>query len=205
MPETSATQISSFNGATLIQAWKRRKQAPQRRSGWLLQWSHAHSSVETSLTLGMKRPARLCFNGATLIQAWKPTGTCASSVPSTSFNGATLIQAWKPAGQVRSIDQFADASMEPRSFKRGNADMARLCRPKDLTLQWSHAHSSVETIYTVEEMGQAANGFNGATLIQAWKHLTNAFPIRFTVELQWSHAHSSVETLDKSVCHSFGK
>ena len=104
------------------------------------------------------------------------------------FNGATLIQAWKPAS-VDANGSAAAASMEPRSFKRGNALRTSLWRRRSMLqwshahssvetpcraplaaaqLQWSHAHSSVETDRSRIE-SQAAERFNGATLIQAWK------------------------------------
>ncbi len=86
----------SFNGATLIQAWKLTGRKLFVNSPGTLQWSHAHSSVETE-TVDSQRRAGLC-----------------------RFNGATLIQAWKRDDCGRGNCPVYEASMEPRSFKRGN-------------------------------------------------------------------------------------
>ncbi len=90
-----------------------------KAGGESLQWSHVHSNVETS-TLPTE-PSRL----------------------TSGFNGATFIQTWK-----RTLHRYTslsvDASMEPRSFKRGN-DV--------LTGQIPYKQAC----------------FNGATFIQTWK------------------------------------
>ncbi len=80
-------------------------------------------------------------------------------------NTAKVRHTWKTSGI---------ASMEPRSFKRGNCTCEVVPRLTTLWLQWSHAHSSVETVHE----------FDGASVIG-------------TIWLQWSHAHSSVETVAK--------
>ncbi len=62
-----------------------------------LQWSHVHSNVETR---SQKSGVRSQNDGR-------------------SFNGATFIQTWK-LGQAKGETASQIASMEPRSFKRGN-------------------------------------------------------------------------------------
>src|SRR2546423_11324265 len=61
------------------------------------------------------------------------------------------------------------ASMEPRSSERGNNPTWLLIKSVLISLQWSHAHLSVET-------GKVMVGF------EVYRGL------------QWSHAHLSVET-----------
>ncbi len=146
----------------------------------------------------MRRPDRLgtSFNGATLIQAWKQPRTQCHSVWDSRFNGATLIQAWKQLHCT--VCQIGTAaSMEPRSFKRGNRCLMRSLRPDSTeSLQWSHAHSSVETSSDVSDLANQLLRFNGATLIQAWKpDVANSGFDSAGLPLQWSHAHSSVETM----------
>ena len=85
-----------------------------------LQWSHVHSNVETSRSSTENKPTRKGFNGATFIQTWKQV----------KIKGFREI---KPV-----------ASMEPRSFKRGN-------------------------MYRQIESNSLISRFNGATFIQTWK------------------------------------
>src|SRR5438045_3657534 len=112
----------------------------------------------------------MSFNGATLIRAWKrparrkcTRGTLASMEPRSFERGnhgrQTLIaELLKASMEPRSFERgnqpptadshahLAQASMEPRSFERGNpARKACLSVATCHRLQWSHAHSSVET------------------------------------------------------------
>ncbi len=111
----------------------------------LLQWSHVHSNVETQQRNG-RAPARISLQ-------W-------SHVHS---NVETMYASGERA-------QLGDASMEPRSFKRGNSEPAWRARPR-------HGR------------------FNGATFIQTWKLSPNGARLIKDYELQWSHVHSNVETL----------
>ena len=163
--------------------------------------------------------------------------------PTLCFNGATFIQTWKPACAWRFLHCVISASMEPRSFKRGNiaAETERinqeasfngatfiqtwkrsrccLAARKSAMLQWSHVHSNVETVWSMEEAevflkasmeprsfkrgnvsvssGTKSHSacFNGATFIQTWKHRRKSCMFAHTLTaLQWSHVHSNVET-----------
>jgi len=110
-----------------------------------LQWGHALSSVET----------RCCTRRQ---GAWW-----------VGFNGATLFQAWKPCLSKLVHARSGNASMGPRSFKRGNTSRRSRKPPPGRPLQWGHALSSVETAEV-------------------------PFAPRVHPVLQWGHALSSVET-----------
>jgi len=107
--------------------------------------------------------------------------------------------------------------MEPRFFKRGNADYPLGKRLGFALLQWSHVFSNVEILRHPRRGQPAAQGFNGATFFQTWKFRRIApagtstscfngatffqtwkFAVRWAVRsddeaLQWSHVFSNVE------------
>ncbi len=113
----------------------------------LLQWSHAHSSVETSGSIAVAR-SLIGFNGATLIQAWKLDWCSQSRCPHSELQWSHAHSSVEThaADRAHLGSLPRRASMEPRSFKRGNRGKTDACQ-------------------------RARSGFNGATLIQAWKQL----------------------------------
>ncbi len=61
------------------------------------------------------------------------------------------------------------ASMEPRSFKRGNSHWRQDNSARGKSLQWSHVLSNVETPIALQKLMLHIGGFNGATFFQTWK------------------------------------
>ncbi len=108
------------------------------------------------------------FNGATFIQTWKRL--CPSRVrPCSSLLQWSHVHSNVETHHARmNAPRFTLASMEPRSFKRGNQSSSRVC--------------------------VMICGFNGATFIQTWKHEQLGLVKKSTIKLQWSHVHSNVET-----------
>src|SRR5437764_1266031 len=86
----------------------------------MLQWSHAHLSVETPAS-GLCCP-RLSSASMEPRSDERGNATSVAGAPlvNCGFNGATLISRWK-------------------------SSLASLPRPSSTLLQWSHAHLSVET------------------------------------------------------------
>ena len=149
---------SSFNEATLFQAWKARAKPPM-----------------SSNSRG--------FNEATLFQAWKGPNRCqhqreqqrASMRPRffkrgkrfinwlivagvTGFNEATLFQAWK-AGRYRKIPEDTCRFNEATLFQAWKGANARICRG-------------------------SADRFNEATLFQAWKGIIGGVDCNKILRLQ---------------------
>src|SRR5262249_21303858 len=110
----------SFNGATLSRTWKPRRERTDRVEKWMLQWSHAHSNVETAFgDLWQELLHRLQWSHAqSNVETRQRRGV--QQAADSRFNGATLIRTWKQPQAETSLSL-------PRS------------------LQWSHAHSNVET------------------------------------------------------------
>ena len=115
---------------------------PGRES--ILQWSHGHSTVETSF--------RLWVPGRESILQWSH-GHSTVETPSALarlyrrygyFNGATAIRPWKHVSGLPDYVKVDPTSMEPRPFDRGNPLLRKTCR-------WPNWH------------------FNGATAIRPWK------------------------------------
>jgi len=233
---------ASFNGATLFQAWKLPTSRAQVNLGDASMGprSFKRGNPEQRRKLAA---AIIRFNGATLFQAWKHRCDSLPFRRRKSFNGATLFQAWKqyaaslgfsvilfelqwghalssvetaapmatPSGDTqasmgpRSFKRgnmstsaprttAPTASMGPRSFKRGNLSELGVIGVQGYELQWGHALSSVETRVNGAMGRRVRQSFNGATLFQAWKRSSPIFwpiPVR---RLQWGHALSSVET-----------
>ncbi len=111
-----------------------------------LQWGHRLSAVETRLVPWSHRRTLTRFNGATVFRRWKRPQRPICELKGGSFNGATVFRRWKPGGFVNSSS--------------GN-----------LSLQWGHRLSAVETV----TMQETLHG-----------------PIDW---LQWGHRLSAVETL----------
>ena len=67
-----------------------------------------------------------------------------------------------------------------------------------LLLQWSHAHSNVETRERPERIAEQVGCFNGATIIRTWKLEDLDGPALKNAALQWSHAHYSASASEAS-------
>src|SRR2546423_1323969 len=87
-----------------------------------------------------------CFNRATFIRTEKPvTGLVRRMIEGqlqlshVHSNVETSVPAWQR-------NKGAMASIEPRSFKRGNPQKIVETTYAGLTLQLSHVHSNVETM-----------------------------------------------------------
>ncbi len=181
-----------FNGATLLQAWRggdpssltrgrqsasmgprffKRGEAAagdgrQGMAGASMGPRFFKRGEVSSSSLHERRKWR--FNGATLLQAWRDPIDDDIFSPSRCFNGATLLQAWRVTS-VEDADVSGLASMGPRFFKRGEGALVE------------HI-----TEYLPASMGPrffkrgeyrcllcrlpTSEGFNGATLLQAWPH-----------------------------------
>ncbi len=130
-----------FNGATFIQTWKLADLSdPIILIQDRLQWSHVHSNVET-------RAQFFRHDERELLQ-WSHVHSNVET--------------------VRNGDEMPSrhhASMEPRSFKRGNLVRLKQCLPCK-KLQWSHVHSNVETarILTHSEYELASRIASGYSL-----------------------------------------
>ncbi len=110
------------------------------------------------------------FNGATPFQTWKlEEYEALKKALATRFNGATPFQTWKLMnyrsdiylfGQLQWGHAFSDvetfiyyslfnfdryASMGPRLFRRGNAQVCLVKLSGSKPLQWGQAFSDVET------------------------------------------------------------
>ncbi len=87
------------------------------------------------------------------------------------FNGAALTEARKPEELVVDLQYLLDASMGPRSQKRGNNRSTIEAGINHGLLQWGRAHRSAETP----------------------RQLLRTLPLS---RLQWGRAHRSAETGD---------
>ncbi len=85
------------------------------------------------------------------------------------------------------------ASMEPRSFKRGNEQLAAAGDEASIKLQWSHVHSNVETRRSRARDSRARRASMEPRSFKRGNVGGNGF-VEFELELQWSHVHSNVET-----------
>ncbi len=107
------------------------------------------------------------------------------------FNGATLLQAWRGW----SVDQLVrgdDASMGPRFFKRGEDNLAiyiPLLRAASMGPRFFKRGESDPASVAPSDI----SGFNGATLLQAWRVDDQRKLVAALSALQWGHASSSVE------------
>ncbi len=90
--------FNCFNGATFIQTWKLARVPDEPTQSQSLQWSHVHSNVETTAN-GVAPPSRKELQ-------W-------SHVHSNVETSAITVL----------LNLLIRASMEPRSFKRGNVYM----------------------------------------------------------------------------------
>ncbi len=83
--------------------------------------------------------------------------------------------------------------MEPRSFKRGNDEVADVREHAgDASMEPRSFKRGNEVIAPASDF--VGRSFNGATFIQTWKHVAGGFAYVVGFALQWSHVHSNVET-----------
>ncbi len=165
--KTRPSLTSSFNGATLLQAWR------------------GATNIKATT-----QPAS--FNGATLLQAWRghagrnqDAARPASMGPRFFKRGElpTLVTGCPPHWL-----QWGHASSSVERLTSAKHGML------STSLQWGHASSSVERWRWPRSIVICRARFNGATLLQAWRvprFAARGWPGRW---LQWGHASSSVES-----------
>src|SRR5438105_3541176 len=85
------------------------------------------------------------------------------------------------------------ASIEPRSFKRGNVLAARLIVTSHDWLQLSHVHSNVETSFDLSA-GRKRTPLQLSHVHSNVETSSSSRPRLTTDTLQLSHVHSNVET-----------
>ena len=117
-----------------------------RRGGIWLQLSHVHTNVETALSINHQ---------------FQPFDKLQLSHVHTNV---------ETQGVEVEVPVYLHASIEPRSYERGNGLMGVNCQWREFTLQLSHVHTNVETSGLEME-------------------------IKDNVGLQLSHVHANVETL----------
>ncbi len=160
--------LNSFNGATFFRTWramsKRYPSLPRlcfNGATFFRTW-RAYGRLLTC-------SAYSSFNGATFFRTWR--GSTARIIPSpvlTSFNGATFFRTWRGVSSMSGRAWRISASMEPRSFERGESAFRRL------------------------QMLRKPR-FNGATFFRTWRVHNGAKAIGISALLQWSHVLSNVE------------
>src|SRR6266508_434588 len=112
--------LQGFNGATANRPWKTGRKSLIFSPPTALQWSHGQSTVEDLSCPTDKYPTTCSFNGATANRPWKTTSRNRSiTARRAGFNGATANRPWKTLVTVVPIDQYRNASMEPRPIDRG--------------------------------------------------------------------------------------
>ena len=138
----------------------------------------------------------------------------------TGFNGATFIRTWKPSPSIMpSLAELA-ASMEPRSYERGNVALRASDRATMHALQWSHVHTNVETlavrsrrpylrlIASMEPRSYERGNGHAYVASRIAVHAASMEPRSYErgngatdasraarpASLQWSHVHTNVET-----------
>ncbi len=91
--------------------------------------------------------------------------------------------------------QDSQASMEPRSFKRGNPDSTWPFVTSLTLLQWSHVHSNVETPYAHGRDDRARHASMEPRSFKRGNDKVAQQLLKQIGQLQWSHVHSNVETI----------
>lgn len=103
-----------------------------------------------------------------------------------------------------------DASIGPRSIKRGNNGVVIFDEAHNAKLQWSHVLPSMDIVDALARDANAVTSergnsrqscrlqrphrsFNGATLIRAWKPRVNQAGNQPHPNLQWSHIRANME------------
>ncbi len=141
----------SFNGATFFRTWRGWRSPGLASTTIMLQWSHVLSNVERIVKEVKENEDKSSFNGATFFRTWRGPGA-----------------GYRPAGRVW-------ASMEPRSFERGER-------------------------YWRRERPASRPSFNGATFFRTWRGWRPGNRHCGRCELQWSHVLSNVERIDRVTC-----
>ncbi len=128
-------------------------------------FKRGNASSASSLTI-----SRSGFNGATFFQTWKRPLERAQFTTKPLLQWSHVLSNVETSRLTVRVQRVAAASMEPRSFKRGNPFGPKRKRWPQAVLQWSHVLSNVET-----SRGAAGSRrdkrFNGATFFQTWKRL----------------------------------
>src|SRR5205085_12037026 len=110
----------------------------------MLQLSHVHSNVETSVEARLSRLlsslqlSHVHSNVETVVHALSPCFRNTASIEPRSFKRGN-------ESSPSSIYLSPQASIEPRSFKRGNPGELHITALPLTMLQLSHVHSNVET------------------------------------------------------------
>ena len=138
--------------------------------GYVLQWGHRLSAMETG-----RRPSPRPYRAG-------------------SFNGATAFRRWKLVVAVAGVSLLNEASMGPPPFGDGNSPELWCRCPRSWLLQWGHRLSAMETGAAPARRRHAAAGFNGATAFRRWKRNTPYADYVNDPRLQWGHRLSAMET-----------
>src|SRR3990172_883262 len=88
-------ESSSFNGATLLQAWRVVEVETDGNTLLVLQWGHASSSVESLITFQTQITTHVASMGPRFFKRGENHIDELPLPRRTSFNGATLLQAWR--------------------------------------------------------------------------------------------------------------
>ncbi len=200
------TPANSFNGATLLQAWRVHHAGFQPFVQFRLQWGHASSSVESISAL-----ERLQAHGrASMGPRFFKRGECIQAIPfdhpaKASMGPRFFKRGERLLGGHREIRPHAsmgprffkrgesvdepldtiasrDASMGPRFFKRGEGRDAGDDRVRFFASMGPRFFKRGETT-PARVTRQSRYRFNGATLLQAWRvhpqRQLIAIPLRF--------------------------
>ena len=134
--------IPGFNGAAIFRSRKRvRKKITAIASE--LQWSRDLSIAETQIPRRCQRSP-------------------------TSFNGAAIFRSRKRQPAEPDRARYRSASMEPRSFDRGNTRTGTAATTANSKLQWSRDLSIAETARSCA-VSLAQGCFNGAAIFRSRK------------------------------------
>ena len=158
-----------------------------------LQWGHRLSAVETRLVPWSHRRTLTRFNGATVFRRWKRPQRPICELKGGSFNGATVFRRWKPGGFVNSSSGNLSLQWGHRLSAVETVTMQETLHGPIDWLQWGHRLSAVETLryfFSSIECNAASMGppSFGGGNFPVLHHR------RSSSSLQWGHRLSAVET-----------
>ncbi len=87
-------RMSCFNGATPVEAWRHRLSG-RERWGILASMGPRRWRRGDRQEAPYRAPFSVCFNGATPVEAWRRQGGAECRGRKGGFNGATPVEAWR--------------------------------------------------------------------------------------------------------------